>query len=326
MADIITEKIFEKYLPKEARQETIWVIGISGGADSLCLTLLADRYAKKYNIKIIACFVDHKLRQESSDEIKPVTKLLEKRGIQYEIYTWKHKEITTGIEAKAREARYNFLYECSKRYKAKILMTAHHALDQWETFFMRLSRGSALKGLTSIRESSNFKDITLVRPMLHFTPNDIKETLKTSFNVDSYVKDPSNESDEFERVRWRKSYSKLSVEYGLDINNINKTIARLQNAQDAIDKISKNIKDDVFNNKYIKLNIFSQQPEEIRIRVLEQIILSFTKTNKILSYNLLKKVASDLTNKNFVATNFAGIVLKKDKTKNIKLFFESRKN
>lgn len=300
------------------------VIGLSGGADSLCLTLLMNEYAKFFQKEIFACIVDHKLRPESSTEIIPIISILEKQRINYKILIWKHEQITSNIENKARIARYNLLYNYCKELNSEFLMTAHHALDQWETFFMRLSKGSSLKGLSAIKSVSNFRDIKLIRPMLNFSPEDIKETLKNRFGIMNYVNDPSNNSVEFERVRWRKAHKTLSEVYKLDLENVGKSIKRLQAANECLDKIAENSIAEVFNNQYIDIKKFKNIPLELQIRILNLLIDQYSSKKEIVSYSLLVRVCKQICQKDFVATNLSGLVLRRDRTKNVKVYKEER--
>ncbi len=322
---IITNEVFFKILksllPSDSHK---YVIGLSGGADSLCLTLLMNEYAKIFSKEIFACIVDHKLRPESSTEIIPIISILKDRKINYKVLTWEHEEITGNIENKARIARYNLLYDCCKELDFKYLMTAHHALDQWETFFMRLSKGSSLKGLSAIKPVSNFKDIKLIRPMLNFSPADIKETLSSRFGISNYVKDPSNESLEFERVRWRKSYNILSETYKLDLENIGRSIKRLQSADKCLNELAENFAREIFNGYYIDIKKFKSLHLELQIRILNFIIDQFLNKKKIISYSLLMCVCEQICKTSFVATNLSGLVLRRDKTKNVKIYKEER--
>ncbi|MBQ7524268.1 MAG: tRNA lysidine(34) synthetase TilS [Alphaproteobacteria bacterium] len=306
--------------------KNVWVVGLSGGADSLCLTLLSNEYAKCRDIKLYACIVDHKLRPESSTEILPTIEILKQHSIQYKVFTWEHLEKITGsIEQRARKARYEFLYQYCQETGANILMTAHHALDQWETFFMRLSRGSALKGLASIQPVSNFKNILLARPLLHFTPDDIKETLNERFGITDYVKDPSNEQEVYERVRWREAYSELSYKYRLDINNINKAIERLQIANDCLDKIANRYLLELFDGEYINIQKYKSLHLELRIRILEKIIHNMSMNEvHIVSYSLLQRLAENICTTSFTAMNISGLIFRRDRSKNVKVFRENR--
>ncbi len=163
---LINIDTLKKYVPEYFNN---FVVGLSGGADSLCLTLLINEYVKIHNYKLVACIVDHKLRKESSTEILPIIEILKNNNIEYKVLVWEHNNINTKIELLARQARYELLYNFCKTINCNCLCTAHHALDQWETFFMRLSRGSGIRGLSSISQISNYKDIKLLRPLLHLS-------------------------------------------------------------------------------------------------------------------------------------------------------------
>ena len=53
-------------------------IGVSGGSDSLFLTLLTNEWVKKKNGKLTALVVDHNLRKQSKYECKIIQKILQK--------------------------------------------------------------------------------------------------------------------------------------------------------------------------------------------------------------------------------------------------------
>jgi len=322
---IITNEIFFELLnPLLPNTFHKCVIGLSGGADSLCLTLLMNEYAKLTKNKIFACIVDHRLRPESSTEIIPIVSILEARKINYKILIWKHEEITGNIENRARIARYDFLYNYCKEIDSKFLMTAHHALDQWETFFMRLSKGSSLKGLSAIKSISNFRDIKLIRPMLNFSPEDIRETLIERFGVANYVNDPSNESLEFERVCWRKAYKTLSEIYKLNLENVGKSIKRLQLADDCLNRLAESFAKEIFDGYYIDIKKFKDLHSELQILVLSLLIEQLSDRKRIVSYSLLLRVSKQICRKDFVATNLAGLVFRRDRTKNVKIYKEKR--
>ena len=72
------------------------------------------------------------------------------------------------MQSEARKVRYDLLTSfCKKKKKIKVILTAHNFEDQVETFFIRLSRGSGLHGLSSMKEINTItKKIVLVRPLL----------------------------------------------------------------------------------------------------------------------------------------------------------------
>ena len=180
-------------------------VAVSGGADSLALTLLVAEGLRRQSLSLSdlhAVTIDHRLRPESSSEAETVHSWLSGRGIHHTTLVWNHEPLTSGVEAKARTARYQLLTAYCRDQNIPFLMTAHHALDQLETFFMHLSRGSSLLGLCGIRPCMDLQGITIIRPFLSTFPETLKTILEDHFHQE-YLTDPSNLSHKFERVQWR---------------------------------------------------------------------------------------------------------------------------
>jgi tRNA(Ile)-lysidine synthase TilS/MesJ len=160
--------------------------------------------------------------------------------------------------------------------------------------------------------------------MLDFSPFDIKETLKNRFGIENYVCDPSNNKLQFERVRWRKSYEVLAKEYGLGIENVSKAIERLQRANDCLNDMAYSISKEIFEEGYINIARFKALHEELKIRVLDFIIKSVFDKNNIISYSLLKRASFKICEQYFSAINLSGVILRRYKTKNVKVYKENR--
>ena len=73
-------------------------VGVSGGADSLALCLLADNWGRQNGVKITALTVDHSLREGSAKEAVQVGNWLAKRGIKHVVLRWKGKKPINGIQ------------------------------------------------------------------------------------------------------------------------------------------------------------------------------------------------------------------------------------
>jgi tRNA(Ile)-lysidine synthase len=321
---IISSHSFAENVPDIAADgKKKWVVAVSGGADSMCLALLAKEFTKERGIKLHACFIDHRLNEDSARNIEVAIATLRTKGFfDCKVLPWLHEEDVGGnLEMKARKARYALLLNFCREIGADCLLTAHHALDQWETFFMRLSRGSALSGLSGVKPVSRMDSIPIVRPFLKYSPIDIEETLTQRFEISEYFHDPMNEQTRFERVRWRKAYSKLAAEYGLGITGINKSIRRLQLSEEFLEQFALNLIDKIFDGEHIDLMKFKEQHLEIRIRILRNII-----KRQIMSYELLEKTANRVIENDFKATNLGGIVITRDKTKNLRIQREKRKS
>ena len=295
-----------------------FVVAISGGSDSLCLTMLANDFAVKNGAKMCAVFVDHMLRKESSSEILPIIDILKENNINYAILQWKHDQINGNLENKARIARYDLLYQYCLKNGYNTIVTGHHLLDNWETFFMRLSKGSGLTGLASIQNERKLKNIAIIRPLLQYSPQDIKETLLKKFNITTFVIDSMNFDTKYERVKWRNLYKNLA-EYGLDMQHIGQTINRLQLAEHCLTKIAEQYFKICFNGNFIIKNIFNKLHLEIKMRIIKMIV-----SKDIVSYSLLKRYAILISKNNFKRFNICGYIFSNGK--NIKVHKESRKN
>lgn len=176
-------------------------IATSGGPDSLALLLLAHDFATKTKKKIIALTVDHELRAASYKEALYVQKLAQNLGIQHVILKWETKKPATRIQEKAREARYNLLLKWCKDNQVPTLLLGHHQQDQEETFWLRLSSGSGLEGLTGMKPMVERDGILIYRPLLNFSKERLTATLRA--RNQGWVEDPSNESPAYFRGRFR---------------------------------------------------------------------------------------------------------------------------
>tara|TARA_A100000164_G_scaffold371794_1_gene400034 strand:+ start:629 stop:1675 length:1047 start_codon:yes stop_codon:yes gene_type:complete len=268
---------FEKILKKELKN-TSFAVAVSGGPDSLALAYLSKCYAIQNNSRMSIFIVDHKLRNESSKEAKHVQKILNKNGLKSKILTWHSKKNLKNLQANARENRFRLLIQACKSKKIKKLLIGHHNEDLYENFFIRLFRGSGLKGLVSFGEiNNNFMGISILRPLINHKKKDLIYISKKIFKF--YVSDPTNMDIKFQRSRVRKLIPELKKE-GLDLKKLKLTINNLKSSDYAINYyVKKNIENNskllVGKNHYILNEEFFSKPSEIVLRsifiVLNQI-------------------------------------------------------
>ena len=238
-----------------------YVVAVSGGPDSLGLVALTKAYAyqKKTDFKYV--LVDHKIRKDSYVEAKKVKELLKKNEITLKIISNK-KKISKNIQAEARKIRYNILSDFCKKNKIRTLLTAHNLEDQVETFFIRLSRGSGLKGLSAMKPLNSLdKKVILYRPLLDIKKNYLIKLSKSIFGT--YFKDPSNKDFKYLRAKIR-SLKKPLEKRGIKYEQIFKSIQNLSSTKDTLDEylndifkklIKKKNKEILIDFKgYIKLN------------------------------------------------------------------------
>ena len=146
-------------------------IAISGGADSLALAVVSNKFKHKYNYKLIAFTVDHQLRKESAKEAKQVKHLMNMLEIDHHTLVWAKEKPSTKIQESARIARYDLLCEACNKYKCDGILLGHHADDQVETFIIRLEANSGLDGLSCMQEKTklltSYGQLNLIRPLLN---------------------------------------------------------------------------------------------------------------------------------------------------------------
>ena len=162
----------------------------------------------------------------------------------------------------------------SSKSKIKNILLGHHEGDVLENFFIRILRGSGLKGLVSFDKKARINKINLLRPLLDHKKDDLIFIAKYVFNF--YVKDPSNENDLFKRVKIRKLIDEMQKN-GLDKKKFLNTIKNLKYSDKAIKfYVNKNLNENTHysskeNDYTINMNFF-QQPHEIVFRSLAFII------------------------------------------------------
>jgi len=263
-------KRFEKTLNIDEN----YIVAVSGGSDSLALAFLAKIYALKKNLICRFFIVDHKLRAESSKEARVVKKVLKQYSINAEILTWYGKKPSNNVQSLARKKRYELLINKGNQLKINNILLGHHSDDLLENFFIRLLRGSGLKGLVSFGKKSKVGKKDLLRPLLDQKKEDLLFISKYVFNF--FVEDPSNIDEKYQRTQIRELIKQLQKK-GLDKEKFSKSINNLKSSNEVVDfYVDENFKKNTFfsssRNKLVLNKNFFHQPYEIVFRGLSKSI------------------------------------------------------
>ena len=154
------------------------LVGLSGGADSVCLLTVLNELKEKLNFELAAMHINHGLRKEAGDDAAYANRLCDKLDIAYyyeevDVKSYaEDKHLST--EEAGRILRYEALEQTMKEKGYNLLATAHHANDLAETMLLFLARGTGLKGLAPIR----YRNGNIIRPLLSVTKEEIIEFLK----------------------------------------------------------------------------------------------------------------------------------------------------
>lgn len=178
------------------------IVGVSGGADSICLLLVLEKLREEIGFDMVAVHVNHGLRGVDADADEQFVKeFCASRGILCESYyenveliAKKRKQST---EEAGREVRKAFFAEALCKYDGTKIALAHHQNDSAETFLLNLARGSGIKGLGGIHPVNG----NIIRPLLCVTREQIETYMKE--NDIPYCVDQSNDTDVYARNRIR---------------------------------------------------------------------------------------------------------------------------
>ena len=183
-------------------------VAFSGGLDStVLLHALVNMPACRK--KITATYIDHQLQSNSADWGKHCQAICETWSVPFSLVkvTLETKS-RQGIEALARKARYQALYQ--ELDPQGVLLTAHHQRDQAETFLLNLTRGSGVAGLAAMpykkttlfnHQINHQKNIDHIRPLLN-TPYQELQNYAQVHQL-KWIEDPSNLDDQFSRNQIR---------------------------------------------------------------------------------------------------------------------------
>jgi len=188
-------------------------VGVSGGADSLALALLAAEWARERGGRLTALTVDHHLRPEATVEAAQVGAWMSAAGIAHHILVWSGPKPDHGIQEAARTARLDLLEDWCRTEGVLDLLLAHHRDDQAETLLQRLGHGSGPDGLAAMAPVSYRRHVRLLRPLLPVPGAATRATLRTRGHP--WIEDPSNRDGTYQRVRLRRLGPALA-EAGVD--------------------------------------------------------------------------------------------------------------
>ncbi len=181
------------------------VVAVSGGPDSLCLLHLLHTLSVEFKFKLVVAHLNHCLRPEAQQEAIGVGKIASAWSLPFEtkavdIRSYK-KEYGLSEEEAGRRARYCFLFDIARKYRATRIALGHHLDDQAETVLLNVLRGTGVDGLAGMLPESTRGGIKLVRPLLCLRRSEI-EAYCFDNNVHPFT-DSSNLETDYTRNKLR---------------------------------------------------------------------------------------------------------------------------
>lgn len=309
----LTQKV-DNYITEQKmlRHGDSVIIGLSGGADSVCLFLLLNKLQKNLDLDLHVVHVNHGIRGESANNDEQFSKCLcEKYDIPFKAYhvdipsLAKEKGLT--VEEAGRNARYEIFSLYAKELSENVddvkIAVAHHMDDQAETVVFNMARGSGLKGMSGMApvnvRTDEEESTCIIRPLLCLTKNEILKYLECENQ--EYCVDETNSDNDYSRNQIRNAVmpsltylqpktaehiANMADDVRTALEYINEEIETLYKRAVTVDNQSYRIlvKDIKNMNSYIVKELF--------IYVLRKMILTYkdiTKTHINDIYSLISK-------------------------------------
>jgi tRNA(Ile)-lysidine synthase len=194
------------------------LLALSGGADSVLLLHWLATARPRPDVR--AAHVDHGLRGAESDgDARFSAELCRSLGVPFACLRAELDPSASGLEARARSARYTLLAAEAQRTGGRTLLTGHHSDDALETVLMRWMRGTELAGLRGPRAAFTWNagasagsGVRVVRPLLALRREEVR-TLLAARGL-TWREDSSNADTRFTRNRVRNAFLPLLEELG----------------------------------------------------------------------------------------------------------------
>lgn len=144
-----------------------YVVGVSGGVDSMTLLHMLAKLGQESPIKLTVAHFDHGIREDSREDRLLVERTAKLLGLPF---VYAEGKLGAGVsEDVARKARYEFLRKVKEQTEADGIITAHHQDDAVETAVHNILRGTGRKGMSSLQSVDG-----ILRPALHLPKKQLR--------------------------------------------------------------------------------------------------------------------------------------------------------
>lgn len=182
-------------------------VALSGGGDSLALTLIADEWARDRGRELVVLTVDHGLQPDSDAWTAGCGAVAARLGRRFAALVWAGDKPTAGLPAAARAARHRLLADAARHAGAHVLLMGHTADDLREAAIMRRA-GSTTPDAREWAPSPAWPEgrgVFLLRPLLDIARGDLRAWLAS--RGEAWIDDPANTDPRYARARARRTPS-----------------------------------------------------------------------------------------------------------------------
>ena len=207
-------------------------LGVSGGADSVCLFFVLLSLKEEYDLKLGVVHVMHGIRKEEAErDMRFTADLCREYGVDFKCVRREVPEIAKKTGLSIEEAGRLVRYEAFEGEKTDRIAVAHNMNDLAETLVFNLIRGSGIKGICGISPVNG----KIIRPLLCVQRANIEEYLKNRGL--SWCTDTTNSDNDYSRNRIRNLILKEAERINpLTVDHLSKTAGEAALVTDFLDR------------------------------------------------------------------------------------------
>ena len=250
------------------------LVACSGGGDSIALAAAIAFEAPRMGFTAGAVIVDHQLQEGSGEVASKAKQTCEELGLSPVIIEKVDVELSgNGMEAAARDARYQAFEKVRISQAADLVLLGHNLEDQAETVLLALSRGSGLSALAGMDSYDPARAIA--RPLIGLSRSSLREACEDQGL--SFWDDPHNQNPQFLRVRARKLLELMEQELGPGIaKSLSRTAAQVSEAEEVLTGLAAELVADAKDSgsaSSVSYSVakFASEPSAVRTMALHMI-------------------------------------------------------
>jgi tRNA(Ile)-lysidine synthase len=300
----------------KSRYGARFIIGLSGGGDSIALTHICAAWARQSGAHLSALCIDHGLRAASKDEAIQAQAWADAMGIGAQIVTNTQPPPPSGLQAFARALRLSAFAKAAYEAGGATILLGHNLDDQAETIALRLARQTGLDGLAGIATVQHNlatwegQSFPIARPLLSVTRQALRAYLADVGQ--NWIEDPSNQNHDFSRVKTRHRLTLLNGNARLA--HIGQLAADLRDKVEAytdmVEPLWAESGSDLHNTYPISCDFLAAAPV-VRARLLRKRLLAAGATSHHFERRKINHLVATMAQQEFSKATLGGILITK---------------
>jgi len=274
----------------------LWVIGVSGGCDSM---MLMD-YLRRQGIQLIVAHVNYHQRPSADRDQSIVQNYCQQHNLIFKVM---HPTYQKGnFQQWARNVRYAWFAQLVEQYHCVGIMVAHHLNDVVETFLMQQQgRQGEYYG---IKTQSKLYGCMVYRPLLVYSKKQLVDYC-AEYNL-TFGEDETNQSTKYTRNAIRKSICDIDE---TQLREYEQQIAQLNQAKQLQDAELTEALASMTLTSFSQLSIAYQEQLLRRLFIIEELEQSSKRQVKAIIQQLVIKSWYPLSNSKWIALTTRGLVV-----------------